>query len=109
MKKTVLKPWLKKQGCIPEVSTDFGAAMEEVLEVYAEPYAPTRPKVNLDETSKQLITETRQPLPGRPRQPERFDYEYERNGTRHLFLCIEPQTGLRHVQGTAQRTKLDCA
>ena len=50
--------------------------MEDVLELYAEPYDPMRPKVNFDETSKQLIKETRQPLPAQPGQPARFDYEY---------------------------------
>jgi hypothetical protein len=59
--------------------------MEDVLEVYAEPYDPRRPKVNFDETSKQLIKETRSPLPAQAGQPQRFDYEYERNGTRNLF------------------------
>jgi hypothetical protein len=91
------------------VSTEFVAAMEDVLEVYAEPYDPKRPKVNFDETSKQLITETRQPLPTQPGQPQRFDYEYERNGTRNLFLFVEPQAGERHVHVTEQRTKVDFA
>jgi hypothetical protein len=59
--------------------------MEDVLEVYAEPYDPRRPKVNVDETSKQLIKETRIPLPAQAGQPQRFDDEYERNGTRNLF------------------------
>jgi hypothetical protein len=91
------------------VSADFVAAMEDVLEVYAEPYDPRRPKVNFDETNKQLIKETRLPLPAQPGQPQRFDYEYERNGTRNLFLCVEPQAGQRHVHVTEQRTKLDFA
>lgn len=109
MKKNDLKPWLKKQWCIPEVSTEFVAAMEDVLEVYAEPYDPSRPTVNFAETNKQLIKETRVPLPAQPGQPPRFDYAYERNGTRHLFLFVEPQTGRRHVHGTEQRTQLDFA
>ena len=83
--------------------------MEDVLEVYAEPYDPKRPKVNFDETSKQLIKETRSPLPPQPGKPQRFDYEYERNGTRNLFLFVEPQAGWRHVEVTEQRTKLDFA
>ena len=107
--KNVLKPWLKKQWCIPAVHPEFVAAMEDVLEVYAEPYDPNRPKVNFDETSKQLIKETRQPLPAQPGHPQCFDYEYERNGTRNLFLFVEPQTGRRHVHVTEQRTKLDFA
>jgi hypothetical protein len=83
--------------------------MEDVLEVYAEPYDPTRPKVNFDETTKQLLQETRQPLPAQPGRPQRYDDEYERNGTRNLLLLVEPQAGWRHVQVTEQRTKVDCA
>jgi DDE superfamily endonuclease len=83
--------------------------MEDVLAVYAEPYDPTRPKVNFDATTKQLSKETRQPLPTQPGRPQRYDYEYERNGTRHLFLFVEPQAGRRPVQVTEQRTKVDFA
>ena len=83
--------------------------MEDVLEVYAEPYDPARPQVNFDETTKQLIQETRQPLPAQPGQPQRYDYEYARNGTRNLFLFVEPQAGRRHVHVTEQRTKVDFA
>jgi hypothetical protein len=100
---------LKEQWCIPTVSSEFVAAMEETLDLYATPYEPQRPKVNFDESSKQLIKETRAPLPRQPGQLARYDYEYERNGTRNLFLFVEPQAGWRHVAVTAQRTKLDFA
>jgi hypothetical protein len=83
--------------------------MEDVLEVYAEPYDPRRPKVNMDETSKQLVQETRPPQPAQAGRPPRYDYEYERNGTRNLFLFVEPQAGWRHVQVTEHRTALDFA
>lgn len=83
--------------------------MEDVLDVYAEPYDPKRPKVNFDETSKQLIGETRLPLPARPGQVARHDYEYKRNGTRNIFLFCEPQTGWRHAAVTAHRTRQDFA
>ncbi len=83
--------------------------MEDVLELYAEPYDPQRPTVNFDETSKQLIKETRTPVPAQPGQPARFDYEYHREGTRNLFLFIEPQAGFRHVTVTPQRTMIDFA
>jgi hypothetical protein len=83
--------------------------MEDVLEVSAEPYDPTRPKVNFDETNKQLLQETRLPLPAQPGQPQRYDYAYERHGPRNLLLFVEPQAGRRHVQVTEQRTKLDFA
>ena len=83
--------------------------MEEVLEVYHRPRDRACPLVCLDETSKQLIGETRVPMPAKPGRPARVDYEYERNGTRNLFLCVEPQTGERHVHVTEQRTKVDFA
>ena len=83
--------------------------MEEVLDLYAQPYDPRHPKVNFDECSKQLIEETRVPLPAEVGQLERFDYEYKRNGTRHLFMFCEPHTGWRHVAITKRRTKLDFA
>lgn len=75
----------------------------------AEPYDPARPKVNFDETSKQLIKETRLPLPPQAGQVAKYDYEYERNGTANLFLFVEPQAGWRHVAVTSQRTKVDFA
>lgn len=83
--------------------------MEDVLDLYAEPYDPKRPKVNFDETSKQLIKETRQELPAQCGRPARYDYEYERNGTRNLLLFTEPQAGWRHVNVTEQRTRQDFA
>lgn len=105
----MLKPWLKEQWCLPSVNAEFVAGMEEVLDLYAEPYDPRRPKVNFDEASKQLIKETREPLPPQPGQPLRYDYEYERNGTANLFLLTEPQAGFRHVTVTDQRTMIDFA
>jgi len=64
--------------------------MEDVLDLYEEPYDEKRPVVGFDETTKQLIEEKRQPLPPTARQPERYDYEYQRNGTRNLFMFCEP-------------------
>ena len=83
--------------------------MEDVLDLYAERYDPTKPTVCFDETSKQLISETREALPARPGQVERYDYEYERNGTRNLFMFFEPLAGQRHVTVTERRTKRDFA
>ncbi len=83
--------------------------MEDVLDLYAEPYDPKRPKVNFDETSRQLLADKQAPLPAWPKKPARFDYEYERAGTRNLFMFCEPQAGWRHVEVTAQRTKIDFA
>jgi DDE superfamily endonuclease len=83
--------------------------MEDVLEVYHRPYDEQRPLVCLDEASKQLIGETVQPLPAEPGQPERFDYEYVRNGTANLFMISEPLLGWRHVEVTERRTAKDLA
>jgi transposase len=100
---------LKQPWNIPAVSTQFVAAMEDVLDLSAEPYDPRRPKVNFDETSRQLTRETRTPLPATPGQPARYDYEYERQGTRNLFLHCQPQTGWRHVEVTEHRGNPDFA
>ena len=83
--------------------------MEDVLEVYHRPYDAKRPLVALDEASKQLVGEVRQPLPPEPGQPERFDYEYVRNGTANLFMVSEPLVGWRAVQVTERRTAKDYA
>lgn len=83
--------------------------MEDVLEVYHRPYDEQRPLVCLDEASKQLIGEAVQPLPATPGQPERFDYEYVRNGTANLFMISEPLLGWRAVQVTERRTAKDFA
>jgi len=83
--------------------------MEDVLELYAEEYDEKLPVVCFDETSKQLIAETRQSLPARAGAVERFDYEYQRNGVRNLFLFCQPKRGWRHVEVTEQRTMLDFA
>ena len=83
--------------------------MEDVLDLYAEPYDPKRPVVCFDETSTQLLAETRAPLPPRPGRPQRQDYEYRREGTRNLFLACEPLAGWRHVAVTQRRTMQDFA
>ena len=83
--------------------------MEDVLEVYHRPHDPECPVVCLDETSKQLIVETRAPIAAKPGQPVRYDYEYERNGTANLFMLFAPLEGWRHVEVTDQRTAVDYA
>ena len=83
--------------------------MEDVLDLYAEPEDPKRPRVCFDECPYQLISEVRQPLPARPGRPSRYDYEYKREGTCNLFMFVQPQVGWRHVQITDRRTKLDFA
>ena len=81
--------------------------MEDVLEVYHRPRDPECPVVCLDETSKQLIAETRVPIPAKPGCPARYDYEYQRNGTANLFMLFAPLEGWRHVEVTDRRTAVD--
>ena len=91
------------------MSADFVAHLEDVLDLYAEPYDPQRPVVCFDETSTQLLADTRPPLPAQPGRPTRQDYEYRREGTRNLFLACEPLAGWRHVAVTQRRTMQDFA
>ena len=109
LKKTHLKPWQKQEWCIPKVSAEFVAHMEDVLDLYAEPYDPQRPLVCFDETSTQLLADTRPPLRAQPGRPARQDYEYRREGTRNLFLACDPLAGWRHVAVTERRTMQDFA
>jgi hypothetical protein len=83
--------------------------MEDVLELYAEPYDAARPVVCFDELPVQLVAERRAPLPGRPGAPARYDYEYTRAGVANLFVFLEPKRGWRHLTVTAQRCKTDFA
>jgi hypothetical protein len=104
-----LKPWRRKMWCIPKVDGSDVARMEDVLDLYAEPADPKRPVVCFDETPIQLIGEVRQPIPARPGQPERYDYEYKRNGTANLFMFLDAHQPWRHVKVTEQRTAQDFA
>lgn len=81
--------------------------MEEVLDVYADPYDPARPVVCFDEMPVQLIGETRLPLPTAPGRPACIDYEYVRHGTCNVFVAVEPLRGRRQLTVTARRTRAD--
>jgi hypothetical protein len=83
--------------------------MEDVLETYKLPFNPARPVVCLDETNRQLIGETRKPLPVQPGQAALHDYEYVRNGVADLFMLFEPLSGRREVKVTESRTRQDFA
>ncbi len=103
-------PHIKLQWVIPpDANAAFVAAMEDVLEVYQRPYDRQRPLVCLDETSKQLIAETRVPIAAKPGRPGRHDYEYRRNGTANLFMMFAPLEGWRHVKVTDRHTAMDYA
>jgi hypothetical protein len=93
----------------PEQSAEFVWRMEAVLEVYQSSYHLAFPVVCIDEATKQLVKETVRPIPAQPGQPERVDYEYERNGTANLFMICEPIIGWRRVEVTQRRTAIDYA
>ena len=97
-----------KQWCIPEASADYVAKMEDVLEVYKQPYDPLRPVICFDETNRQLIEEKRIPVNG-PGQIELVDYEYRRCGVANLFMMFEPLAAKRFVSVTESRTRVDFA
>jgi hypothetical protein len=101
---------LKEQWVIPpEANAEFVWHMEDVLEVYTRPYDERYPQVCMDETSKQLVGETRIPVPMKPGQTEKVDYEYERNGVAELFMFSEPLAGERWVTVSDHRTRGDWA
>lgn len=85
------------------------ARMEDVIEVYHRPYDEKRPLICIDESSKQLVSEVRAPLPVRPGAVARYDYEYKREGVANLFMVSEPLLGWRHVEVTDRRTAKDLA
>ena len=83
--------------------------MEDVLDLYHQPYDSDHPVVCFDETSKQLVADKRLAIGAKPGRVERYDYEYKRNGTRNLFMSCEPMRGFRHVEVTERRTAVDFA
>jgi transposase len=104
-----LKPWRRDMWCIPQVDGVYVARMEDVLDLYAEEADPKRPVVCFDESPTQLIGEIREPIPAEPGQPERYDYEYRRNGTANLFVFLDAHRSWRHVKVTDRRTAQDFA
>lgn len=116
LKKNELKPWLKKQWCIPPTSdAAFVCAMEDVLSVYHRPYDASFPLICMDEGCKQLLSETEEPLPAHPATdqtpatPARYDYHYEREGVCNVFIASEPLTGTRMIRLSPTRKKADWA
>jgi hypothetical protein len=93
----------------PEADGEFTAAMEDVLDVYAQPYDPVCPVLCMDEQPVQLLKETRTPIPATRKHPRRVDYEYERAGTANIFMFAEPLAGWRDVAVRERKTKLDWA
>jgi len=83
--------------------------MEDILELYHRPYDPDYPLVCMDESSKQMLKEVRRPIPARPGRSERYDTEYERNGTSNIFIFFEPLAAKRYVDITNTRKAVDWA
>jgi transposase len=104
-----IKPWLQKMWCIPRVDAEFVTRMEDVLDLYAQRPNRATPVVCFDESPTQLIGEKRAPLLPAPGLPQRYDYEYRRNGTANLFVFLDAHRPWRHVKVTAQRTAVDFA
>ena len=105
-----LKPWLRKEWCIPpKENAQFVYHMEDVLDVYQRPANPYFPLICFDETPVQLVSATRTALPMKAGQPERWDYEDHREGTANLFMFFAPLQNWRHVKVTEHRTKVDWA
>ena len=104
-----LKPWRQDMWCIPKVDGEYVARMEDVLDLYAEEPDPQRPIVCFDESPTQLIGEVREPVPAKPGQLERYDYEYRRNGTVNLFVFLDVHRPWRRVKVTDRRTNQDFA
>ena len=95
--------------CIQTIDSEFRKRMYDVLDLYEEDYDPKRPIVCLDEKSKQLTKDKRKPIPMKPGSPEKYDYEYIRNGTANIFMAVEFKAGKRVTQVTERRTMTDFA
>jgi hypothetical protein len=91
------------------IGADFVWRMEDILDLYAEPYDPRYPVICFDEVPYQLVSQKQTSLPLQPGRPQRYDYEYQREGTCNLFMSLQPLAGWRHVKVTAHRTKQDFA
>jgi len=101
---------LKEEWCIPpKEDAAFVCNMEDVLEVYTQPYDPQHPLICMDEMPKQLLMDTQETLPMQPGQPERVDYSYKRGGVADLFMLFEPLAGKRHIEIADQRRRMEWA
>lgn len=95
--------------CIAEITPQYRERMYGLLDLYEQPYDPDSPVVCIDEKSKQLIEDTRKPIPMKPGSGAKHDYEYKRNGTRNIFVAVEPKAGKRTITVTKTRKKNDFA
>ena len=95
--------------CIQTIDSEYRKRMYDVLDLYEENYDPKRPIICLDEKPKQLIADKIMPIPMKPGSPEKYDYEYIRNGTANIFMAVEFKAGKRVTQVTERRTMTDFA
>jgi len=95
--------------CIESIDSEYRKRMYDILDLYEEEYDPKRPIVCLDEKTKQLIEDKSKPIPMKPGSPEKYDYEYIRNGTTNIFVAVEFKAGKRVTQVTERRTRIDFA
>jgi len=95
--------------CIESIDSEYRKRMYDILDLYEEEYDPKRPIVCLDEKTKQLIEDKRKPIPMKPGSPEKYDYEYIRNGTTNIFVAVEFKAGKMITQVTERRTRIDFA
>jgi hypothetical protein len=104
-----MKPWQRRHWCLGKITNEFLWRMEDVLDLYEQPHDERWPVVCIDERPCQLIGEVITPLPMKPGEVQRSDYEYVRNGVATLFVAVEPLTGKRLLKVTSRRTKQDYA
>ena len=102
-----IKPWKEKMWCIPTLNEEYITRMENILDLYEKPYDPKEPVICLDEKSIQLLADIREPQLAVPGTIRKQDYEYKRNGTRNIFVSVEPKGGRRRVKVTRKRKKCD--
>jgi|TARA_B100000315_G_scaffold210682_1_gene207112 hypothetical protein len=95
--------------CIPKITPEYRERMYDVLDLYQQLYDPRKPVIGVDEKPKQLIEDSRPPIPMQPGKPEKYDYEYVRNGNSNIFMAVEPKHGKRTTKVTWQRTNIDFA
>ncbi len=95
--------------CVQKIDFEYRKRMYDILDLYQEPYNPKKPVIGIDEKPKQLIGDKRPPIPMKPGTPEKYDYEYIRNGKANIFVAVDPKAGKRTIQVTERRTKQDFA
>lgn len=95
--------------CIQEITPEYRKRMYDILDLYQEPYNPAQPVIGVDEKPKQLIEDSRPLIPMQQGKPEKYDYEYIRNGKANIFMAVNPKHGKRNTKVTWQRTNIDFA